>query len=168
MASSPESYSYRPRTSNYGWESGMRSVLWTEFPHTQMFPINFQPFRRLCVMLGADITCGESQSRCILFITYVTHKDYTVGLATSFLQGSKEEWSLVRRHPSERNFGIQLAGNRPGVLTATSEIIQREFGGGGGVDFVDLNCGCPIDLVVQKGSGSACKYIRSSKSLLAC
>ncbi|KAL5498012.1 DUS3 [Sanghuangporus vaninii] len=94
------------------------------------------PFRQLCVSLGADITCGE------------------MGLATSFLQGSKEEWSLVRRHPSERVFGIQLAGNKPGILTSTAEIMAREFGSTG-IDFVDLNCGCPIDLVFRSGSGSA-------------
>ena len=80
-----------------------------------------------------------------------------MGLATSFLQGSKEEWSLVRRHPSENIFGVQLAGSKPGTLTAAAETIGREFGSQG-VDFVDLNCGCPIDLVFRTGSGSACKF----------
>ncbi|KAF9045905.1 zinc finger dihydrouridine synthase [Hymenopellis radicata] len=93
------------------------------------------PFRRLCVTLGADITCGE------------------MGLATSFLQGSKEEWSLVRRHPSERTFGVQVAGNKPNTLVPTAEVIAKEIGSN--VDFVDINCGCPIDLVFKSGSGSA-------------
>ncbi|EAU84036.1 zinc finger dihydrouridine synthase [Coprinopsis cinerea okayama7 len=93
------------------------------------------PFRRMCVKLGADITCGE------------------MGLATSFLAGSKEEWSLVRRHPSEKIFGIQVAGNKPHTLVPTAEVIAKEFPTG--VDFVDLNCGCPIDLVFKAGSGSA-------------
>lgn len=93
------------------------------------------PFRRLCVSLGADITCGE------------------MGLATSFLAGSKEEWSLVRRHPSENIFGVQLAGNKPATLVPAAEAIARECGPN--IDFVDLNCGCPIDLVFKSGSGSA-------------
>ncbi|KAK7444511.1 tRNA-dihydrouridine synthase 3 [Stygiomarasmius scandens] len=93
------------------------------------------PFRRLCVSYGAEITCGE------------------MGLATSFLQGSKEEWSLVRRHPSEKIFGVQVAGNKPNTLVPTAEVIAKEFGTG--VDFVDVNCGCPIDLVFKTGSGSA-------------
>ncbi|KAF8151441.1 zinc finger dihydrouridine synthase [Crassisporium funariophilum] len=93
------------------------------------------PFRRVCVDLGADITCGE------------------MGLASSFLAGSKEEWSLVRRHPSESIFGIQLAGNKPANLVPTAEVIAKECAGN--VDFVDLNCGCPIDLVFKTGSGSA-------------
>ncbi|EIM87584.1 FMN-linked oxidoreductase [Stereum hirsutum FP-91666 SS1] len=93
------------------------------------------PFRRLAVSLGADITCGE------------------MGLANSFLSASKEEWSLIRRHPDEQMFGIQLAGNKPSLLTPAAEVIARECAGG--IDFVDLNCGCPIDLVFKTGSGSA-------------
>ncbi|KAF7320571.1 tRNA-dihydrouridine(47) synthase [NAD(P)(+)] [Mycena chlorophos] len=95
------------------------------------------PFRRLCVSYGADITCGE------------------MGLATSFLTGSREEWSLVRRHPSERTFGVQIAGSKVGALVGATELLAREIGDSGGVDFVDLNCGCPIDLVFKSGSGSA-------------
>ncbi|KAG0699063.1 FMN-linked oxidoreductase [Suillus ampliporus] len=95
------------------------------------------PFRRLCVTLGADITCGE------------------MGLATSFLTASASEFSLVRRHPSEGTFGIQLAGNKPSTLVPTAEVLGREFGDAGGIDFADVNCGCPIDLVFKSGSGSA-------------
>ncbi|TFY52024.1 hypothetical protein EVJ58_g10246 [Rhodofomes roseus] len=93
------------------------------------------PFRRLCVDYGVDITCGE------------------MGLAMSFLQGSKEEWSLVRRHPSESTFGMQIAGSKPALLVPAAEIIGRECAGN--LDFVDINCGCPIDLVYKTGSGSA-------------
>ncbi|EPS93028.1 hypothetical protein FOMPIDRAFT_1026661 [Fomitopsis schrenkii] len=93
------------------------------------------PFRRLCIDYGADITCGE------------------MGLAMSFLQGSKEEWSLVRRHPSEATFGMQIAGGKPALLVPAAEIVGRECAGN--LDFVDLNCGCPIDLVYKTGSGSA-------------
>ncbi|KIM43898.1 hypothetical protein M413DRAFT_17862 [Hebeloma cylindrosporum] len=93
------------------------------------------PFRRLCIDLGAHITCGE------------------MGLASSFLSGSKEEWSLVRRHPSETIFGVQVAGNKPANLVPTAEVLARECAGN--IDFVDVNCGCPIDLVFKSGSGSA-------------
>jgi hypothetical protein len=63
-----------------------------------------------------------------------------VGIATAFLAGSKEEWSLVRRHSSEGIFGVQLAGNKPATLVPTAEIIGRECVGN--IDFVDVNCGC--------------------------
>ncbi|PSR72129.1 hypothetical protein PHLCEN_2v11977 [Hermanssonia centrifuga] len=93
------------------------------------------PFRRICVDYGADITCGE------------------MGLANSFLQGSKEEWSLVRRHPSESIFGVQVAGSKPQLLVPAAETIAKVCAGN--LDFVDINCGCPIDLVYKTGSGSA-------------
>jgi tRNA-dihydrouridine synthase 3 len=80
-----------------------------------------------------------------------------VSLANSFLAGSKEEWSLVRRHPSEKIFGVQVAGNKPANLVPTAEVIAKELAGG--VDFVDVNCGCPIDLVFKQGSGSARKSL---------
>lgn len=82
-----------------------------------------------------------------------------MGLAVSFLQGSKEEWSLVRRHPSERIFGVQIAGNTPATLASTAEVIGRQCEGN--IDFVDLNCGCPIDLVYQQGAGSARKSTKA-------
>ncbi|KAG6856330.1 hypothetical protein H0H87_005531 [Tephrocybe sp. NHM501043] len=93
------------------------------------------PFRQLCVKYGADITCGE------------------MGLANSFLAGSKEEWSLVRRHPAEKIFGVQVAGNKPSTLVPTAEVLAKELDSN--IDFVDVNCGCPIDLVFKSGSGSA-------------
>lgn len=83
-----------------------------------------------------------------------------MGLGMSFLQGSKEEWSLIRRHPSEKHFGIQVAGSQPGTLASCAEVIGKEVASQGGVEgigFVDLNIGCPIDLVYQMGAGSACK-----------
>ncbi|KDQ21164.1 hypothetical protein BOTBODRAFT_122825 [Botryobasidium botryosum FD-172 SS1] len=102
------------------------------------------PFRRLCSTLGAQITCSE------------------MSLATSLLTGSKEEWSLVRRHPIERIYGVQVAGNKPATLARAAEVLQQTLGYGprgggnsGGIDFVDLNCGCPIDLVFRTGAGSA-------------
>ncbi len=79
--------------------------------------------------------------------------EYLVGLANSFLQGSKEEWSLVRRHPSESIFGVQVAGSKPQLLVPAAETIAKVCAGN--LDFVDINCGCPIDLVYKTGSGSA-------------
>lgn len=48
---------------------------------------------------------------------------------------------------------MQVAGNKPANLVPTAEVIAREFAGN--IDFVDVNCGCPIDLVFKQGSGSA-------------
>ncbi|SNX83628.1 probable tRNA-dihydrouridine(47) synthase [NAD(P)(+)] [Melanopsichium pennsylvanicum] len=93
------------------------------------------PFRRICTGFGSDIHCGE------------------MGLAESFLHGNSSEWSLVRRHESERVFGTQLCGGKPDLLVPVAEALKAEVGDG--LDFVDINCGCPIDLVFNKGGGSA-------------
>lgn len=93
------------------------------------------PFRRLCAQFGSDIHCGE------------------MGLGEAYLAGQASEWSLVRRWDQERVFGTQVCGAKPEVLVPAAEALAREVGAG--LDFVDVNCGCPIDLVFNRGGGSA-------------
>ena len=90
------------------------------------------PFRRICKEYGADITCGE------------------MALAPRILKGTHEEWALVKRHESEDIFGVQLCGNNPGVLTRCAQLLNEEIS----IDFIDLNLGCPIDLIYRQGGGS--------------
>ena len=89
------------------------------------------PFRRLCVKFGAGITCSE------------------MAVATSLLQGHPSEWSLVKRHPSEKIFGVQLAGGFPDSMARAAQILVDKFD----VDFIDINLGCPLDIVNDKGGG---------------
>ncbi|KAJ1931989.1 tRNA-dihydrouridine(47) synthase [NAD(P)(+)]-like protein, partial [Linderina pennispora] len=91
------------------------------------------PFRRICKGFGVDITCSE------------------MAIATNLLQGQHTEWALLKRHPCEDLFGIQLAGNRSDILGRAAEIVSRECE----TDFIDLNMGCPIDMAYNNGGGSA-------------
>lgn len=112
------------------------------------------PFRRLCVGLGAEVTWSE------------------MAMSLPLLQGEKQEWALLKAHESEMlppkytpksiinnydnskdfKFGAQIAGNKPWLTLKTTEAITALCPS---LRAIDLNCGCPIDLVYRQGAGSA-------------
>lgn len=91
------------------------------------------PFRRIMKDYDADITCGE------------------MALVTNLLEGKPSEWALLKRHKCEDVFGVQLAAAHPDQYTRVSELIEKYTD----VDFVDMNLGCPLDLLCNKGAGAA-------------
>jgi tRNA-dihydrouridine synthase 3 len=113
------------------------------------------PFRRLCTDLGAQFTYSE------------------MAMSMPLLQGQKSEWALMRAHQSEMapptlsskanvvqgydhsrdfKFGAQIAVNKPQYAVKTAEVLTALAPS---LRVIDLNCGCPIDLVYREGSGSA-------------
>lgn len=94
------------------------------------------PFRRIMKNFSADITCGE------------------MALSDQLLQGKPSEWALLKRHPVEDVFGVQIASGHADQFTRVAEILANKEEGME-VDFVDMNLGCPIDLVCEKGAGSS-------------
>ncbi|GMP26993.1 hypothetical protein CsSME_00003191 [Camellia sinensis var. sinensis] len=62
-----------------------------------------------------------------------------------------QKMALLRRHSSEELFGVQICGAYPDTVARIVELIDQECT----VDFIDINMGCPIDIVVNKGAGSA-------------
>jgi tRNA-dihydrouridine synthase 3 len=91
------------------------------------------PFRRVMKRFGADITCGE------------------MALASNLLSGQPSEWALLKRHPDEDIFGVQICAAYPDMYTRAAEVIEETMT----IDFMDMNLGCPLDLVCSKGAGSA-------------
>ena len=90
------------------------------------------PFRRVLKDFGADITCGE------------------MAMSNNLIEGKQTEWALLRRHQSEDIFGVQIAGSHSDAMAKVSKLLDKETIS----DFVDLNCGCPIDVITDKGCGS--------------
>ncbi|KAK5171003.1 tRNA-dihydrouridine synthase 3 [Saxophila tyrrhenica] len=118
------------------------------------------PFRRLCVSLGAEVTWSE------------------MAMGFPLIQGEKQEWALVKCHESELappkytpkgvvqnydnakdlKFGAQIAANKPYIALKTTEVLTALCPH---LRAIDLNCGCPIDLVYKQGAGSALLDARS-------
>lgn len=113
------------------------------------------PFRRLCVELGAQVTYSE------------------MALGLPLLQGQKADWTLMRAHDTEVSpprfspvgpaiqgydhsrdlkFSAQIAASVPWVAIKATEVLSRYLPH---LRLVDLNCGCPIDMVYKSGAGSA-------------
>ena len=113
------------------------------------------PFRRLCCELGAQVTWSE------------------MAMGAPLVQGEKNEWALLKAHQTELipprynpkipvvegyenskdiKFGAQIAGNKPWIALKATEVITTLCPH---LRAIDLNCGCPIDLVYKQGAGSA-------------
>lgn len=125
------------------------------------------PFRRLCTSLGASFTYSE------------------MAMSMPLLQGQKSEWALMKAHESELKpptftskdlpmlasltdgtnivydynhdtdlrFGAQISANKPWLAIKTAEVLTTLLPGG--LRDINMNCGCPIDLVYREGAGSA-------------
>lgn len=113
------------------------------------------PFRRLCAELGAQVTYSE------------------MAMGMPLIQGHKGEWALMKAHETEVSpprytpspasivrgydnardlkFGAQIASNQPWIAIKATEALTKFLPH---LRVVDLNCGCPIDMVYSSGAGS--------------
>lgn len=96
------------------------------------------PYRRLMKDLGADVTYGE------------------MALTLPLIQGHKAEWALTRCHSSEvtegSHFGVQVTAPKHWQAIKAAQAVSELCTG---ISEINLNCGCPIDLVYRQGAGSA-------------
>ena len=114
------------------------------------------PFRRLCTSLGAQLTYSE------------------MAMSLPLIQGQKSEWALLRAHSTETlppaynpspstpptsynnttdlKFSAQIAAAKPWQALKATEILTTYCPS---LRSIDLNSGCPIDLIYRQGAGSA-------------
>ncbi len=89
------------------------------------------PFRRLCLAHGCEVTMSE------MAYGYQVRKR------------SKSELALLRKHPDEGCFGVQIAASRPDdAIAAAATAVER------GASWIDLNCGCPIHDITKRRMGA--------------
>eukprot|EP00397_Hematodinium_sp_SG-2012_P031444 GEMP01033380.1.p1 GENE.GEMP01033380.1~~GEMP01033380.1.p1 ORF type:complete len:344 (+),score=88.38 GEMP01033380.1:931-1962(+) len=94
-----------------------------------------------------------------------------MSLCSSLLEGQVSEMALLKRHESEKCFGIQVTGGNPEYMCNLSQFLAEN----GQCDFVDINAACPLDGVHQKGCGSILmnrtqvleKMVRGMRKVLA-
>lgn len=93
------------------------------------------PYRRLMRKLGADVTYSE------------------MALAVPLIQGTNSEWALPKAHTSEfPGFGVQVACSKAWQAAKAAEALANSVSE---ISEINLNSGCPIDLLYRQGSGSA-------------
>src|SRR6185312_1969488 len=117
-----------------------------------MAGITDRPFRSFMRELG----CGAVLSELVS--------------ATGLKYSSEKTRKLMEFEPSQHPVGIQLFGDTLEHLSEAARVVEQM-----GADFVDLNFGCPVPKVVNKGAGSAClrdlsklrDVIRATKSAVS-
>ncbi len=98
-----------------------------------MAGITDRPFRTFMREMGCGIVVSELVS------------------STGLKYSSEKTRKLMEFDKTQHPVGIQLFGENLEHLTFAAQEVEQM-----GADFVDLNFGCPVPKVVNKGAGSAC------------
>lgn len=96
-----------------------------------MEDITDPPFRLICKRFGADVVISE-------FIS-----------SEGLIRDAKKSTVKLDFDPNERPFGIQIFGHE-----ITSMCRAAEVASSANPDFIDINWGCPVKKVANKGAGA--------------
>lgn len=98
-----------------------------------MEDVTDSPFRQICRGKGADIVFTE-------FIS-----------SEALIRDSDIAMHKMDFREMERPFGIQIFGGREEAMEGAAKVAENN-----NPDLVDINFGCPVYKVVNKGAGAAC------------
>ena len=90
-------------------------------------------FRQLCKEAGADVMVTE-------FV-----------MADSLIRGGPEAWRAVDFSEEQRPMGVQIFGSIAGNMAEAAQRIEARLQ----PDFIDINCGCPADRIIDQNAGSS-------------
>lgn len=96
-----------------------------------MEDVSDPPFRKLCKEMGADVVYTE-------FIS-----------SEGLIRNASKSTKKLDIYENERPVGIQVFGSDINAMLRTVEIVAESK-----PDFIDLNFGCPVTKVVNKGAGA--------------
>ena len=88
--------------------------------------------------------------RCILSLFHPPFICTEMVNATALVNGNKKTLDMLTMEPGDHLKGVQLVGNNPQQMSEAASIIESL-----GFDFIDVNMGCTVKKVVNKGQGVA-------------
>ncbi len=90
------------------------------------------PFRSVVKSFGVDITVSEMIS------------------SHALVYNNARTLKMIEKSPEEQPYSVQISGSKEEVIKKAVEILNAQ----GGIDVIDLNCGCPAPKVANHGNGS--------------
>jgi len=100
-------------------------------------------FRRICKEMGADVLTSEFVS------------------SEALIRDVQKSFDKMAFEQCERPFGIQIFGHDENSLLKAAQVAEEQH-----PDFIDINWGCPVKKVVNKGAGAA--ILKDIPKMVAC
>ena len=97
-----------------------------------MAGVTDHPFRVICRKMGAGVVYTEFVS------------------SDGIIRESVKTLDMIKFEESERPIGVQIFGSTPDVVSQAAKIVCDRFN----PDILDINYGCPVPKVVNRGAGS--------------
>ena len=108
-----------------------------------MEEITNSAFRRICKEMGADVLTSEFVS------------------SEALIRDVQKSFDKMAFDETERPFGIQIFGHDENSLVKAAQVAEEQ-----NPDFIDINWGCPVKKVVNKGAGAA--ILKDIPKMVAC
>ena len=112
---------------------GSKLTIWPPVVLAPMAGVTNYPYRKICSRLGAGLCVSEMVS------------------SRGILEGHRGTWKLVHFAESEHPRSIQIFGGDPAAMGESARRLKEELQ----VDHIDINFGCPVKKLVNKGMGAA-------------